>query len=82
MMPLPIRIIVIDDDESIREAAKNLLGPAGFEVRSFARAEDLMDARGLEDVLILQLGLPGMAKLRTAIYDTIPRGCSHQHHRR
>ncbi len=56
------RISIIDDDESMREAASNLLRSAGFEARTFASAEELLAAGSLNETacLVLDFRLPGM----------------------
>jgi FixJ family two-component response regulator len=55
-------ISVIDDDESIREATKNLVRSLGFNVHTFASAEDFLlsnCARGTSCV-ITDVQMPGL----------------------
>jgi FixJ family two-component response regulator len=56
-------ISVIDDDDSVRESLPGLLKVFGFEVKTYASAEDFLAAADLDRVhcLILDIGLPGMS---------------------
>jgi len=57
-------ISIVDDDESVREALPDLLKTLGFEVRTFACAEDfLISSAAMEatDCLILDVCLPGIS---------------------
>ena len=55
-------ILIVDDDESIREATKTLLRSAGYQVQTFAAAESLLesDALGETGCLILDVRMPGI----------------------
>jgi two-component system response regulator FixJ len=57
------RVLVVDDDESMREAIESLLDVAGFESTAYAFAEDLLSADGVEDALcvITDVKLPAMS---------------------
>ena len=57
------RVLVVDDDESMREAIESLLDVAGFESTADASAEDLLAAAGVEDALcvISDIKLPVMS---------------------
>jgi len=57
------RVLVVDDDESMREAIESLLDVAGFESTTYASAEDLLAAVGVEDALcvISDIKLPAMS---------------------
>jgi two-component system, LuxR family, response regulator FixJ len=65
-------IHVVDDDEAMRESLVALLGDAGYEVRAYASADDLM-ASGAPEVgcIVSDIRMPGMdgltllKKLRT-----------------
>jgi FixJ family two-component response regulator len=58
-----LTIGVVDDDDSVRVALKQLLRAAGFDARSFASAEDFLHAaedQGV-DCLIVDVNLPSMS---------------------
>ena len=56
-------IVVVDDDESVREALENLISSVGFEVKLFASAEDFLDSDTplQTDCAILDVRLPGIS---------------------
>lgn len=58
-------IIVVDDDVSMSQAIERLLAAAGWRVRSFASAEELLasGASAGAAVLIFDIQLPGMSGL-------------------
>jgi FixJ family two-component response regulator len=58
----PRRVSIVDDDESVREALKNLMRSARYDAEAFASAEDFLASERLNDTecLILDLYLPGM----------------------
>ena len=63
-MPSPARsVVVVDDDESVREALPPLLGALGFEARAYASALAFLAADGFERAgcLILDIAMPGMS---------------------
>ena len=55
-------IAVVDDDESVRESMKSLLRSAGYGVRTFAAAEEFIDAGVGPDIacLVLDVRMPGI----------------------
>lgn len=55
-------ISVVDDDESVREATKTLLRSVGYQVQTFASAENLLNsgALGKTECLILDVRMPGI----------------------
>jgi two-component system, chemotaxis family, chemotaxis protein CheY len=56
-------ILVIDDDEDIREALVDVLGDAGYSVRVAASGSDALELlRGVEppSLILLDLMMPGM----------------------
>jgi len=58
-------VLVIEDDESMREAIERLLGTAGFGCRAFASADALL-ARGVDEssvCVISDMRLPGISGL-------------------
>jgi len=59
------RVLVVDDDEGMREALKNLLNAAGFETVAFESAEALLGDHALEGALcvISDIRLPAMSGL-------------------
>ena len=59
------RISVVDDDESMRQAIKALIGSMGFVVEDFSSAEDFLDSGVCQtfDCLILDVMMPGLSGL-------------------
>lgn len=59
----PRTLVVVDDDESVRESLPDLLRVCGFAVYAFACAEDFLasDVVGRTDCLILDVAMPGMS---------------------
>ena len=57
------RVLVVDDDEGMREAIESLLGAAGFATLTYASAEALLAADAVGDALcvISDLNLPAMS---------------------
>lgn len=53
-------IVVVEDDASLREALERLLSVAGFKTRSFADAEQLLEASAARSAacLVLDVDLP------------------------
>jgi FixJ family two-component response regulator len=62
-------ILVVDDDESMREALQSLLKSAGFRTGVFASAEDFLigDNHHAADCLILDVRMPEMNGLELQI---------------
>ena len=58
-----IDVVVIEDDESVREATKHLLRLVGYATASFASAEDFLRSDLVHDAacLITDVRLPGMS---------------------
>jgi FixJ family two-component response regulator len=56
-------IAIVEDDESFRRAAERLLRVSGFEVQTFASAEEFLERAAPESpaCLILDVQLPGMS---------------------
>jgi len=56
------KVIVVDDDASVRRSLRRLLTGAGYEVEEFASAEEFLDrANGEEPACaVLDLAMPGM----------------------
>jgi FixJ family two-component response regulator len=59
------RISVVDDDESMREAIKTLIGSMGMSVEEFSSAEDFLYSGRSQvvDCLILDIRMPGLGGL-------------------
>ena len=62
-MPNNVRISVVDDDVSMRQAIKGLLKSAGFHAEVFASAEEFLNSGRLGGTacLILDVRMPGMS---------------------
>src|SRR5580658_7197879 len=58
-------VAVVEDDESYRAALQRLLKSAGFQVRSFASAEDFLNSGQQHETacLIADISMPGMSGL-------------------
>ncbi len=59
------RISVVDDDESMREAIKTLIGSMGMSVEEFSSAEEFLYSGRSQvvDCLILDIRMPGLGGL-------------------
>jgi CheY-like chemotaxis protein len=59
----PYRILVVDDDQAIRETAEHVLGNEGYEVLTVADGLDGLEAlsKSLPDVIISDLSMPRMS---------------------
>lgn len=64
MQQKPI-ISVVDDDPSVREGARDLLDAMGFDVETFASAQDFLNSYRLHvtQCLISDMRMPGMSGL-------------------
>jgi FixJ family two-component response regulator len=58
-------VVVVDDDKSIRNAARNLLKAAGFAAATFADAESFLGSasRAAAACLVADMRMPGMTGL-------------------
>jgi DNA-binding NtrC family response regulator len=58
-------VFVVDDDWSIRDSLRNLLGSAGLKVETFASAQDFLTSRRPQSpsCLVLDVQLPGLSGL-------------------
>jgi FixJ family two-component response regulator len=56
-------VSVVDDDESVRESLPDLLREFGFEVETFASAEEFLASGRMSETrcLILDVAMPGMS---------------------
>jgi FixJ family two-component response regulator len=55
-------VMIVDDDESIRRAARRLIKSYGFPVETFASAEDFLSSSRLHETacLVLDVQMPGL----------------------
>jgi FixJ family two-component response regulator len=55
-------VMIVDDDESIRRAARRLIKSYGFPVETFASAEDFLSSGRLHETacLVLDVQMPGL----------------------
>jgi FixJ family two-component response regulator len=55
-------VVVVDDDESVRESLPDLLREFGFATRSFSSAEEFLTSDSLVQAgcLVLDIAMPGM----------------------
>jgi len=62
----PAKILVVDDDESVRRSLERLLRSAGYVVETLASAEEFMDRGVHHDLgcLVLDIGMPGQSGLQ------------------
>jgi signal transduction histidine kinase len=76
-----LRIVIIDDNEDIRDMAGAILEHLGHEVRVAANGADGVDLvlRNPPDVVLVDIGMPGMdgyqvaRKVRSSLQDSAPR---------
>lgn len=66
-----LTVLVVDDDASVRRALKRLLRSNGYQVFTFASAEDFLHSSSVagEVCLVLDIRLPGMSGLD--LYDNL-----------
>jgi FixJ family two-component response regulator len=59
------RISIVDDDESMREAIKDLMGSMGLSVEEFSSAEAFLNSGRSQsfDCLVLDVSMPGLSGL-------------------
>lgn len=60
-----VTVVIIDDDEAVREALEGLLESVGLEVKSFGSVQQYIDRRPAIDVgcMVLDVRLPGRSGL-------------------
>ena len=58
-------VMIVDDDDSVRRAARRLIRSFGFAVDTFASAEDFLASGRLDETacLVLDLYMPGLSGL-------------------
>ena len=61
-MAVPIKVSIVDEDESVREGLSRLLSSIGFVVNTFASAEEYLSSHQPRraDCLLLDVRMPGM----------------------
>ena len=64
-MSNPTLISIVDDDESVREATRALMGALGFTAEGFASGDDFLESGRVQDTscLIADMQMPGMTGL-------------------
>lgn len=73
------KVIVVDDDESVRRGLRRLLVNSGYEVEEFASAEEFLDRANCVEpaCALLDLAMPGMDGLalqRKLVSNKLPLG--------
>jgi len=60
-----VKVVIVEDDDSSRQAYERMLNAAGFRVESFATAEMLLASEAAANAacLVLDIHLPGMSGL-------------------
>lgn len=55
-------ILIVDDDEAVREALRSLMESEGFAVRAFSNGQDLLDEASLPAIgcLVVDYNMPAM----------------------
>jgi FixJ family two-component response regulator len=58
-------VVVIDDEEAVRQGLQRLLRSAGFSIASFASAEEFLNSGQLDDIgcVVADIRMPGMSGL-------------------
>ena len=76
MTKVPV-ISIVDDDESVRVATKDLVRSLGYATATFSSAEEFLRSSRLDDTacLITDLQMPGMSGLELQ-RRLLARGCS------
>jgi len=66
-MSAPRRVLVVDDESTIRRACERILGEAGIEAGTAQRGEEALVAlrSGGVDAVVLDLKMPGMGGMET-----------------
>ena len=56
-------VCIVDDNESVRESLPDLVRYGGYEVQTFASAEEFLGSPAVDEAtcLVLDVGLPGMS---------------------
>ena len=67
------RVVVVDDDSSMRQALARILRLAGYSATTFTSAEELLqtDAAAAADCLVLDIYLPGLTGIE--LYERLAR---------
>jgi FixJ family two-component response regulator len=64
-IPQPLVVVVVDDDESVRESLPDLLKEFGFTVLAFSSADEFLLSNSVDRTmcLVLDIVMPGMSGL-------------------
>jgi FixJ family two-component response regulator len=56
-------VVIVDDDESVRESLPDLLRESGYAAQAFASAQELLDSGEIVRIgcLVLDIAMPGMS---------------------
>ena len=75
MTQVPV-ISIVDDDEFVRDATKELVRSLGYDTATFASAEEFLISNRIDDTacLITDLQMPGMSGLELQSW-LLARGC-------
>ena len=66
-------VVVVDDDEAVRDSLKTLLELQSFKVETFETCQEFLRANTSDaDCLVLDINLPGMSRLE--LMETMKRG--------
>jgi FixJ family two-component response regulator len=70
MLKEPLRVSIVDDEPSVRDALARLLKTQSFDARGFGSAADFIDSleEGLPDCLVVDFHMPGMTGLELQQY--------------
>ena len=75
-VPRPLRVLVVDDDEGVREVLRDMLSALGHGVTTCASGDEALRAYrpGLYDLVLTDLGMPGVTgwTLAQAVRDADP----------
>jgi len=63
MFEAPLRVVIVEDDDGMRQAMQRMLALAGFEAEGFASAEEALTSPAASKAacLVLDVQLPGLS---------------------
>jgi FixJ family two-component response regulator len=63
LRPHRVLVIIVEDDESVRESLPDLLNELGYDAQAFASAEEFLACAAISNAgcMLLDIGLPGMS---------------------
>ena len=64
----PLRVMVVDDDQGVREVLRDMLVALGHQVTAYGTGEEALQgyAAGLHDLILTDLGMPGVTGWKLA----------------